>query len=73
MKNKSDSQSVSNGHESYSEVNFYKAAVTSLLLLCQVIVINCPISYNESMVTILKDGGFTELNGFTETSTWFML
>jgi len=46
MKNKSDSQSVSNGHESYSEVNLYKAAATSLLL-CQVIIINCPISFNE--------------------------
>jgi hypothetical protein len=46
MKNKNDSQTVSNGHESFSEVNFYKAAATSLLL-CHVIIINCPISLNE--------------------------
>jgi hypothetical protein len=31
-------ESVSNGHEGYSEVNLYKIGVTSLLL-CQVITI----------------------------------
>ena len=32
-------ESVGNGHESYSEINLHKATVTTLL--CQVIIINC--------------------------------
>jgi hypothetical protein len=54
-----------------SEVNVCKATV-AILLPCQVIVINCPISYNESTDMILRDGGFTELHGFAETQTWFV-
>ena len=60
---------VSDDHENYSEVDLYKATVVDVSSDYNKL---CPISYNESTVMILRDGGFTKLHVFAETQTWFV-